>query len=199
MVHWRTAHGQKAEGEKSGNLLDEYAGQIAKDLMSALFVGVTEAMTNVHHHAYIKPSEHCKVADYCRKDAENGGGWWMFSQKKDGYLHVVICDLGVGIPGSLPERRPKLVERLLSLGQGDKDSKYIEHAVEDSVSRTRKHHRGKGLGQIVNGLLEHSQDSNILIHSNRGYFRRDKDGVKTYDFKDSILGTVICWRTPLTT
>jgi len=197
VVHWKTAHGYRAEGEKPGTLLDEYEGQVAQALLSDLFVGVTEAMTNVHHHAYIRPLERSSVVQYCRRDADKGNGWWMFSQKKDGYLHVVICDLGVGIPGSLPDRKPNVFRRLLSLGVGDRDSKFIEFAIEESTSRTRQSHRGKGLGQIVNCLIGHSEDSEILIFSNRGFYRRRKDGVSSFDYKDTIMGTVICWRTPL--
>ena len=197
VVHWRTANGVRAEGEKSEQVLGEYEGRVAQELLSGLFVGITEAMTNICHHAYMEPTVRTGAQQFCRKNTESGEGWWMFSQRRNHSLHVVICDLGVGIPGSLPDRRPGLVEKLLSFRLGDRDSKYIEFAVEDSISRTGETHRGKGLGQIANGLLQHSPDSELIIFSNRGCYKYTAKESAAFDFKYSIMGTVICWRTPL--
>jgi len=199
VVHWRTADGTLVEGEKSHDVLGSFEGQIARELMSGLFVSISEAMTNTAQHAYIAPAANTDPAilKHCRPDAVKGRGWWMFSQAKDHHLHVVICDLGIGIPGSLPDTKPKLFQKLLSLGAGSKDSKYIEMAVQDSISRTGKSHRGKGLGQIAKDLLQHDSESEITIFSNRGACQYRKNKQTTYDYKQSIQGTVICWRTRL--
>ena len=201
VVHWRSAHGDRAEGEKSEQVLGSFEGQIARELMSGLFVSISEAMTNTAQHAYIPPADNSDpvIREHCRPDAEKGRGWWMFSQEKDQQLYVVFCDLGIGIPGSLPNTKPRVFRRLLQLGVGNRDSKYIEFAVQDSTSRTGKHYRGKGLGQIAKDLLQYDSKSEIVIFSNRGccQYRKNQQEPVSYDYKQSIQGTVICWRTRL--
>ncbi|WP_456378843.1 hypothetical protein [Thiolapillus sp.] len=182
VVHWNSANGIAAEGEKYNEVLGHYEGRVARRLLSGLYVGITEAMTNTSHHAYI--------------DSHSGeSGWWMFSQSKDGKLYVAFCDLGIGIPGSLPIQRPSVFKQLQRLERNARDSDCIEAAVKDSVSRTKKSHRGKGLYQITRVLMEHQDDAQLIIYSNRGCYIRKTSEEKLFDYKDSINGTMICWQT----
>lgn len=190
VIHWRYACGHQVDGQKYENILGSYEGRVAQSLLGSLFRGITEAMTNCHHHAYIdiRPDglEHQDV----RRN------WWMFSQEKDGYLTVVFCDLGVGIPATLPTKKPNLWQKVLSGGKAGSDSGIIEQAVVDSVSRTGKRYRGKGLKQLLEAVQE--TDSGALrIFSNRGCYTFHKGRVKLTDYPGSIMGTLIQWKVPI--
>lgn len=188
VVNWRSARGQGAIGEKYDEIMGYYEGRITESLQSELYTGITEAMTNAHQHAYI---------------AQRGDGietpidyrpWWMFSQERDGKLSVVFCDLGVGIPASLPYTRPRLwhlMERR-NMGQGRR----IEGAVRNSQTRTKKQHRGKGLRQITQ-TISSCEGGKAIILSNKGWYSMKAGRKESGDFADSIMGTVIYWQMPL--
>lgn len=191
VVNWKCASGQGALGERCDEILGPYDGVIAEALSDHLYRGLTEAMTNVHHHAYIQSRGDGFDYDPAYRP------WWMFSQEKDGCLNVVFCDLGCGIPATLPIRQAKWWKYARRFGidtQGE--GKLIQGAVRNSQSRTRKLHRGKGLRQIAETISLEPQ-GRVHIYSNRGlYTIRDKVE-RTFDYRGSIMGTVIQWRMPL--
>lgn len=189
VVHWRFAHGHKVEGERYEDVLAEYDGDISEELQESLFKGMTEAMTNVINHAYLLPREDgCAVED--RKE------WWMFSHFRNEKIGVVFCDLGAGIPRTLPLRRKELWARLLRFGRTT-DHSAIENAVKDSISRTGLSHRGKGLGQIFS-TVRAVEGAEVVVFSNFGVFARTKTGGTVRKaYGDSIMGTLIHWTIPL--
>lgn len=189
---WRSAHGQGVVGEKCKSILEEYDGIIAPSLSKELFNGMTEAMTNAHHHAYIdERGDDFTHADFYKP-------WWLFSHEHEGELSVIFCDLGMGIPKTLPIVKPNLFNRIISVfGPEVKDSAAIDEAVKDSVTRTHLSHRGKGLRQIVE-TISNSNDGQMSIMSNRGCYTVGKDGnVTLKDYDTSILGTIVKWRMKL--
>lgn len=143
VVHWRFAQGSIVDNSLCAPAIEQYEGQLAAPLMEGLFRGLGEAMTNTSHHAYLET----------RKDNLNykppTKNWWMFSQSKDEYLSVVFCDLGIGIPRTLPLTMPEILKRLVRLKKPIKDSECIKKAVQHGLSRTKQPERGKGLGDIV--------------------------------------------------
>jgi hypothetical protein len=190
VVNWRAASGHLVLGDKYDEVLQQYDGEISPALQSDLYTGITEAMTNVLNHAY----------DLARLDgldiAETVRNWWMFSSEKDGILSVVFCDLGAGIPRTLPLKRKSAWNRLWRKGLRS-DGEIIKFAIKDSVSRTRKSHRGKGLRQIVQAISA-VRDAQAIVFSNRGAVEvRPGKPSRVVDYRDSILGTLICWRIPL--
>lgn len=188
VVHWRFARGQQAEGKKYEDILADYDGSIAEPLQELLYTGLTEAMTNVMNHAYDEP----------RGDGlgiTGGRDWWMFSQYREGYLSVVFCDLGAGIPATIQAKRPKVWERYLLLGHG-KDSAAIAYSVRDSISRTKLDHRGKGLGQIFS-IVDAVAQGRVAVFSNCGMFSRQGEKQRKREYKDSIFGTLIHWKLPV--
>ncbi|MCX7176018.1 MAG: hypothetical protein NT159_19260 [Proteobacteria bacterium] len=190
VIHWRFASGHQVEGEKYENILGTYEGRVTESLLGSLFRGITEAMTNCHHHAYIdvRPDG----LDYLDKVRN----WWMFSQERDGYLSVIFCDLGVGIPVTLPTKKPNLWDKVLSLGKAGSDSSIIEEAVVDSVSRTGKRYRGKGLKQLLEAAQE-TRGGALSIFSNRGCYNFGDGKVTLRDYAASIMGTLIQWKVPI--
>lgn len=188
VVNWRFAHGSKVEGEIYEDVLADYDGEIAVELQERLYTGITEAMTNVVNHAYDLPRDDGIGITQSRE-------WWMFSQSKDQQLTVVFADLGAGIPRTLPSKRPTLWERVVRLGKRS-DSRIIEMAVQDSISRTELEHRGKGLGQIVRAI-ESEPDGEMAILSNHGAVIYRGGHHKRHDYAESIMGTLIYWTLPL--
>lgn len=189
---WRCASGEGVLGEKCGNILSHYHGRIAQALSRQLFTGMTEAMTNAHQHAYIKErGDRIKHVDFFKP-------WWLFSQEIDGKLNVIFCDLGLGIPHTLPLTRPSLVMRLSkALGKDITDSRSIKEAIEDSKSRTNQSHRGKGLKQVVE-TIDESDDGKVFILSNKGSYSHTAEGyTQLRDFSTSIRGTIVCWQVSL--
>ncbi|TLS68160.1 hypothetical protein FEF65_03965 [Mariprofundus erugo] len=190
VVHWNCAHGTMADGEKYEDVLGGYDGTIAQAVHSELYKGITEAMANSVHHAYIG----------MRKDGlqlkEEANDWWMFSQEREGKLNVVFYDVGIGIPESLPRTRPSLWEVMQRFRFTKKDSEIIKFAAGAGKSRTEKKYRGKGLPQIVS-TIHKIKGSNLIVMSNRGALVLNNGEKKSIDYKKSIYGTLIMWEVPL--
>lgn len=194
VVHWRYANGVLVEGKAYEQLLGQYDGRIAESLSSKLYVGLVEGMKNVRHHAHIN----------VRKDGMNVKhdfqGWWMFSQERNGHLSVLLCDLGVGIPDTLPVKHQNAFEALLRKlalkSMQLNDSEIISEATELKKSRTLEEHRGRGLGQMVNAITGEFEGS-VTILSNKGCYTNQNGRVTLREFGSSILGTLIYWRVPL--
>lgn len=190
VVHWRSATGNLVDGARYDQVLGHYDGVIPESVANGLYLGLTEAMTNCHHHAYIAQ----------RQDGMNQTNepkeWWMFSQEREGSLTVVFCDLGVGIPETLPIKQPGLWQRLKTAVGAPTDAEAISEAIADSRSRTQKHYRGKGLRQLVE-VIERTPGADLILYSNRGCYISNQGSVSTQNFDDSILGTLIGWRVPL--
>jgi hypothetical protein len=190
VIHWRSASGREVIGAEYDSVLGNYDGRIADALGQKFFRGLTEAMTNCHHHAYISVR-----AD--RLNATNEPKeWWMFSQEKEGWLTVVFCDLGIGIPGSLPVQKPSLYQRIMTTFASELDAHAIQEAIASSKTRTGKHHRGKGLKQLID-VVSSASGGRVDIFSNKGCFTLKSDKEDICEFKDSILGTLIQWSVPI--
>lgn len=189
VIHWRSAHGHEVIGEKFDEVLGHYDGQITEALSQKLYLGFTEAMTNCHHHAYIR------VRPDGLNIANEPKDWWMFSQERDGWLTVVFCDLGIGIPGTLPIQKPTLWQRIELFGS-KLDAHAIQEAIVESRTRTGLHHRGKGLKQLVD-VVAHVDQGQISIFSNKGQFTLKSKKETISQFKDNIHGTLIFWKVPI--
>lgn len=190
VVHWRVARGHMVDNFICAPAIEPYEGKMAEPLIDGIFRGLGEAMTNAKHHAYIATRQDGLNFPQPRQD------WWMFSQSRGGFLSVVFCDLGVGIPSTLYLSRPELFATLQAFGLADSDAACIEKAIEDSRTRTRIPGRGWGLGNIVNSL-SNVRGSTVVVMSNRGFFVLRNGEMTTFNFDRSILGTLIYWRVPL--
>ena len=199
VIHWRAIAGRGADGEKADNLVQTVRDRLPATLGSPMYDGLVEAMTNSAQHAYLRP----------RRDglrARGSGEWWMFAKEQDGQVSVVFCDLGIGIPNSLPlTQEPGTVRELMArLGRASgalyTDADLVGAAVEIGRSRVRQAHRGKGLRDIVD-VIDTAHNGMLRIFSNAGcYTYRVRDGVASRDYRNyrhSILGTLIQWMVPV--
>lgn len=190
IVHWKKTTGAAAIGQR----VEDVAAALKEELFGEIYLGATEAMTNVCHHAYGAGPQ----AKYRVKLPTGYRRWWMFSQQKEGKLTVAFCDLGVGIPASLPKnpKKTNLWHRIRR--PGILDSEIILEATHDSVSRMKEEHRGHGLGQIV-AAVDEIPNASVTIWSNKGmYNRRHGQQPVTKDYSESIMGTLITWNVPIT-
>jgi hypothetical protein len=191
VIHWRQATGVKVDGQDAGYMLDKCEGRLAEPLKQGLFRGVTEAMTNSVHHAYVGE----------REDGTAKGGekrWWLFSEERDGFLSLVICDLGIGIPKSLPKQHTAVRAILNTFASDRADVEAIKLASELGKTSTSLGNRGKGLPEILDAARQ-SDEGSCIIFSNRGQFgfAAGKRAVEN-QFTGSIYGTLIVWRVPIT-
>ena len=194
VVHWRTAKGGPTDAEVAGEFVEPYQGSMATAASRGLYAGMVEAMTNSVDHAYTGR----RADGYDHMPVFN---WWLFSQEREGMLTVVLCDLGIGIPKSLPlTQEATLLQGVLShLSGANSDARAIQAALEIGKTQTGKAQRGKGLADILR-VVDRSDDGQLFILSNRGGYSRRKhagevtDG--TFRLKSSICGTIIGWRIP---
>jgi len=190
--HWRYATGTRVD-TKPGDVLERHEGRIAPALMTSMQIGLTEALLNSLHHAYKAERD-----DGCGPVRERR--WWMFTREMNGRLEVLVCDLGIGIPRSLPltwERN--VLKRLQSLFSDDHpDIAAIKLALLLGQTSTGDEHRGKGLPQIWNAT-QNTENSFVGILSGHAYLSYDSatSVEKSGSFHSTLLGTLITWVVPI--
>lgn len=160
--------------------------------------GVEEAMTNVIHHAYELPRGD-------RLDSMPGARekrWWVFAEVLDGWLYVVMCDLGIGIPRSLPRTWKDEVSHILSTSWSEKRKSLAMTKRAFKVGRTRTglRNRGKGLKDIQTAAQR--LKGKLWVTTNSVQIRYDYTAgvnphVSSTYFRQSIMGTLIQWTVPL--
>lgn len=192
VVYWRSAHGDCVDGQRYDEVLGPYSGALTDALQSNIYRGMIEAMNNAVQHAYEDDR-----ADGLPQPGQQFKTWWMFSQEKDGRLSVVICDLGIGIPRSLPIRHGSIWSKLIAgLKAPPTDAMAIEAAVEVGKSRMETDGRGKGIADILDTVA--TEPSGICgIYSNSGLLMLQDGRMTRYNYDASILGTLIYWNMPL--
>ena len=189
-IFLRFRRGESGPGKDGGAIavglrsdIEEVVGRPIKKPL--LFGGISEAITNVGHHAY-DPDD-----AYIKKQ------WWVSASynKTTRELNVTFYDHGRGIPVTLPTwKHFKLIRDLFP---GMTHSEKIASAVVLGKSATGDEERGQGL----QNLLEFSrayENGMLTIYSLKGEyqsvhaFEQDVEG-KFEDRQNSIGGTLIEW------
>jgi anti-sigma regulatory factor (Ser/Thr protein kinase) len=188
VINWRVASGENTDAQEAGTILESQS-KLPEQQSKRLYRGVSEAMTNVSQHAYLDT----------RQDGANiagDKGWWMFCREEDDHIFVTFCDLGIGIPETLPRTQEqglfKAVLERLGIGKPT-DGTLIQAAIEIKRSRTQQRHRGKGLLDMLKAI-ETAQGGRLTIFSNRGgySFKSGNSGSseEIKSFKHSILNFI---------
>jgi hypothetical protein len=189
VVHWQVVKGQLVDNSLCAPAIEGFQDRVDASMIDELLGGLSEAMTNAIHHAY----------DDIRKDGlghKGNSDWWMFSQEKDGHLSVVFCDLGIGIPTTLPLKRPNLWGKLVQRIPVPTDGDCIREAIVEGRTSTGLKGRGYGLGNIVE-VVENIPDGIVTVYSNKGRYDSRKNSPYPSNYTDSILGTLIFWNVPM--
>ena len=192
VVTWKTDSADYVNGRKVGEMIET---SLSGDLAKQAFRGASEAMINCVNHAY-EASRKDGLPDPTQKK------WWMFCREDEveKSLFIAVCDLGIGIPGSLPLKYPKeMIDKaleFLSKGKRRTDSRLIQAALE--IARTRTDRSGRGLGLYnLKRIIDDAKAGRLYIFSNAGLVKY-QSGVHTRNnFKRSILGTVVVWAIPI--
>lgn len=154
---------------------------------------ITEAMLNVSHHAYPQGTPGRRYEP---------DRWWLAGHvnKKTKQLIVMFCDLGVGIPATLPKMYPlERIRSALSLLPGipPNDAQMIKAGMVIGRTRTSEENRGRGLNDL-RSFVDQAGEGELNIYSRRGHYcykPNDDDSVKNH--KAPIGGTLITWTVPL--
>jgi len=152
-----------------------------------LFDSLSEAITNVIHHAY---------------PGVTGGAsakpWWLSASfdSSSRKLTVLIYDQGVGIPETLPARWAHF-EKVKEIFHTWSDSQKIQAAATYGRSSTNRPERGKGLGNLQEFAKAH-EDGTLSIYSRHGLYRLSHasgNQIQTdlRDHDSSVGGTLIEW------
>lgn len=200
--YWRYTSGSQIDAENSGKMLEELLdiNKSDENIITSLFNGITEAMTNVVMHAY---------DDSNKRWHDGEKKWWMFAGIKEKNLILIVCDVGIGIPSSLSIKHNKsIIDNIISsIGDvissaiNSKESKFIKVAMEIGRSSSNKSHRGLGMAQLKE-LIDTIKEGALFIHSNFGcyHYNYQQGGTsveKLSDSSSSINGTIIGWKVPV--
>ena len=154
-----------------------------------LYAAVTEAMTNVIHHAY---------RDSAQTPRPN---WWLSASHnaQTREIRILLYDQGVGIPTTVPMKFAERVQRMIS--RTDADMIRVAHELTRTASG--EEHRGHGLQRDVRKYVETVDCiSAYRVTSLRGQYTWKKGASghtqeSTHNFKRPLPGTLIEWRLTL--
>lgn len=175
---------------------DDALGRVFAEYHSLprLYEGMSEALLNVRHHAYL---DEVKLTY-----PSPGKRWWATAciDSKENELRIFVYDQGVGIPATLPhtgygEMLSSLVKGAAHGQLGD-DATLLKGALEYSRSRTEQAGRGKGFKNIMSAIDTY-QTGRLRIVSGRAEVTYSGQGVIVSQRHDQhVGGTLIEWTLP---
>lgn len=178
--NWHIFKGDKAEFNEGylpvEKKLKECLGET--ELFFKLNEAISEAVINAVSHGY----EH--GAKYKT--------WILFLAVLKDTCHVVISDLGVTIPYSIPFTLQNKIRRPLTFWNNKGDADRIEEATIWRKTATNKSYRGKGFDNILS-VCEEQKDARITVLSRYGGWS-SQNQKQTYH--EPINGTIITWSVP---
>lgn len=206
VTSWRYLTGMVADGASIAKLIQSYRALTAAEIPEGLYEGLTEALTNVRHHAYPATGS---VPENLRR-------WWLFARyvepKGDtpGNLFIGVYDIGVGIQTSLRSRLSAKEKALEFSGWFEDvvgatfgssktlDKRLLEAAIEGTRSSTGLVFRGNGLPEMRD-FVRSTKSGRLLILSGGSQYVCLAESQKsaTYSCSEPILGTLLVWSMPL--
>lgn len=203
VITWKYLTGHLAEGQKVRELLDSYRAFDSARIPEGLYDVLTEALTNVRHHAY--PDSGSVPTDLHR--------WWLFSRFSEptansaGSIYIAVYDVGIGIQSSLRSRLATGERILDSAGDllslvgvgGNSIERHLLHAaVEGRRSSTGLGNRGYGLPEMREFVLRSGTGTLSIVSGMAQYTcLAEVQSSSAYRCSDPTLGTLILWHLPL--
>lgn len=178
VLRWHYMHENDANAEAIENFLIELQKILGEEKQVELGGCISEAMTNVRHHAY--------------QDGVNSP-WWIFSAISEGSILIALHDRGMTIPKTV-RQKPNLQEKILRLNSKDTPHADIEliTAAVGGRTRTGLPYRGRGLSEMLEFTKKY-KNSELGIFSNRGFFRFDGQEHQSH-LGTRLKGTLIIWQ-----
>jgi hypothetical protein len=158
-----------------------------------LYRVLTEAMLNVSYHAYPLSAA---------KTNPQRGRWWLAGHvnRRSKELMIMFCDLGVGIPRTLPKLyKMEVIRNLLSIlpGINPNDGQMIQAAMQLGRSSARQTNRGKGLNDL-RSFVDNAGAGELHIFSGHGhYLYKPGQAEIVRNYATGIAGTLIKWTVPM--
>lgn len=182
---WYYLSGSNVDTGPFEGFMKQVADLAGADAKAGLYECISEAITNVKHHAY-----HDRA----------GEGWWAFCTVSDRKIFVAVRDRGATIPATLLEKQTAEDRIMLRRLRGrSADPELIASAV-GGRTRTRLPHRGKGLREMF-AFTRRSASSELGVYSRNGYFqyipsrqRPEASGM----IDQAVRGTLLIWMISLT-
>lgn len=182
-------------GGEITSLRDDLLGDdlnMPRPIARTVFRALSEAMTNVNHHAYATKAVRAK---------DLRGRWWLSASlsARNNRFTLTFYDAGVGIPKTLPRRYPmegiRLALSLLPEILPD-DGQMIAAAMALGRSRTGLGNRGKGLLDLAK-LIDALGSGKMNIYSRNGMYTYQQTGNAHKNWSGFLEGTLIEWQLPL--
>lgn len=185
---WYTFSGEKTEfGEGYDEIEDVLREKFGDtETFDALNTAIGEAVNNVVEHAYETNAKYKK--------------WKIFLTINKEHCYVVISDLGLTIPHTVPTKVSEdILMRLTSIAtwKGINDGQRIRLASSYRKSITELSHRGKGFSDMK-AVCDQISNAKMIVHSRNGRWvniPHEKDQIST--FSEEVNGTIITWILPL--
>ncbi len=192
--------GKCGDNNKARILKSEINNILGKKIPKWTFLhsGLTEAITNVSHHAYPDKSGFSK----------KNKNWYLTGSynEKTKELKIVFYDQGIGIPKSLPASDiwetvlKKCVQFGFSLADQKNDEVLLKAAVQLDRTSTGELDRGKGLQDLLE-FIRQRRNGYLSILSLKGLFKFSmcdgKESTKSEHFDNPVCGTLIIWSATL--
>ena len=184
-----------------GPLLDHVAEIVEKRISdqiqsSKIWAGLSEAIANSVEHAYQEERgdgfQHAPI-----------GGWWMFTQIRDGVFTGAVCDLGIGYRRTMPKTLPEILIRFASLfPHMNPDALAIQAAMEYGATRTRQSNRGKGSRDALGVLTAHGSGELLIVSGTAGVRYTVTLGAPTpvitvLPIEMNTQSTMVWWKLPI--
>ncbi|MEM5512023.1 hypothetical protein WNY79_03870 [Pseudoalteromonas sp. AS84] len=198
----RYVRGQCGNSDEAKDKKKELKAEISKlvgakvDKWTILHSGLTEAVTNVTHHAY-PGSKSCEEKSWYLTGSFN---------KSTNEMKIAFYDQGVGIPNSLPasEIWEKVLTYFTKLNipsvEHKKHARLLEAAVSIDRTSTMQTDRGKGLQDLLEFIRERKAGY-LSILSYHGLYKcwidKGKEQSKTISMERPLNGTLIVWNVKL--
>lgn len=161
---WQQLSGNTADGSLANKLLDTLGASISQISKKRLYRGAIEAISNCVEHAYPEVRKDGLGLDDKR--------WWMLVGMDDHIISIIVCDLGVGIPETLPRKNPESIVtkiyKTLNI-KSQSDGEMIRASTYIRRTRTGLPNRGKG-GKDFRSVVEVFPSAMLSIRSNRGCY-----------------------------
>lgn len=192
----RFRSGRRVEGKAIEDLrtldLEPFFGDSVPN-RRRLYAAVTEAMTNVVHHAYRDKAQTVRP------------NWWLAASHnaQAGEVRILLYDQGEGIPRTLPRRFGERIRQILQDRVRPTDADMVRAAHELTRTASGQSHRGHGLQRDVRKYAEAvGCTSAYRVTSLRGQYTWERQpGERAreseHNYMRSLPGTLIEWRLTL--
>ena len=208
VTNWRYRTGETADGRQIQSLLEQLEQEYGGVFPDGLYDAISEALTNVRHHAYpVKDSRHLVGL------SENLKRWWIFATvgkegSPDGAsLTLAVYDMGVGIIDSL-RKGFSTTEKLQDFTNGLMkkfsipsramfNAYMLKEAVEHGKSSTLLPYRGKGLPEMLEFTTQTRDGQMTILTSDVHYSYSAGSDSLVFRCESALRGTLLSWYLPL--